>query len=202
MVPNRIINKRKVNEAMINMRWIADFQGALTFPVLIEYFELFQWLNRVELQFGVPDAHNWRLSTSGQFTTKSAYTAMFQGAIAFEPAERVWRTWSPSKCRFFIWLVEHDMYWMADKLARRGLDHLERCPLCDQQAETINHLLVSCVFARQVWDGLLQPVGLLELVPQPVDEVFDEWWRSSNMRVHGHIRKGFNSLMVLGAWVI
>jgi hypothetical protein len=91
---------------------------------------------------------------------------------------------------------------MADKLARRGLDHPERCPLCDQQAETINHLLVSCVFARQVWDGLLQPVGLLELVPQPVDEVFDEWWRSSNMRVHGHIRKGFNSLVVLGAWVI
>jgi hypothetical protein len=42
MVPNRIINKRKVNEAMLTMRWIADFQGALTFSVLIEYFELFQ----------------------------------------------------------------------------------------------------------------------------------------------------------------
>jgi hypothetical protein len=36
MIPNRIINKRKVNEAMLNMLWIADFQGALTFPVLIE----------------------------------------------------------------------------------------------------------------------------------------------------------------------
>jgi hypothetical protein len=58
MVPNRIINKRKVNEAMLNMRWIADFQGALTFPVLIEYFVLFQWPDRVELQFGVPDAHS------------------------------------------------------------------------------------------------------------------------------------------------
>jgi hypothetical protein len=45
-------------------------------------------------------------------------------------------------------------------------------------------------------------VGLLELVPQPVDVVFHEWWRSSNMRVHGHVRKGFNSLVVLGVWVI
>jgi hypothetical protein len=93
---------------------------------------------------------------------------MFQGAIHFEPAERVWRTWTTSKCRFFIWLVEHNMCWTSDKLAKRGtgMDHPEQCPLCDQQAETINHLLVSCIFARQVWTDLFQPVGLLEFVPQ------------------------------------
>jgi hypothetical protein len=87
MVPSRIINKRKVNEAMLNIRSIADFQGALTFPVLFEYIELYQLLDQVKLQLGVPDTHIWRLSTSGQFTTKSAYAAMFQGAIAFELAE-------------------------------------------------------------------------------------------------------------------
>jgi hypothetical protein len=75
MVPSRIINKRKVNEAMLNMRWIADFQGALTFPVLFEYIELYQLLDQVKLQLGVPDTHIWRLSTLGQFTTKSAYAA-------------------------------------------------------------------------------------------------------------------------------
>jgi hypothetical protein len=87
MVPSRIINKRKVNEAMLNIRSIADFQGALTFLVLFEYIELYQLLDQVKLQLGVPDTHIWRLSTSGQFTTKSAYAAMFQGAIAFELAE-------------------------------------------------------------------------------------------------------------------
>jgi hypothetical protein len=45
-------------------------------------------------------------------------------------------------------------------------------------------------------------VALLELVRQPNDEVFEEWWRTSNLWVHGHHRKGFNSLVVLGAWVI
>jgi hypothetical protein len=38
--------------------------------------------------------------------------------------------------------------------------------MCDQQDETISHLLTSCVFARQVWSGLLQPVGLLALMQQ------------------------------------
>jgi hypothetical protein len=45
-------------------------------------------------------------------------------------------------------------------------------------------------------------VALLELVPQPNDEVFEEWWHTSNLPVHGHHKKGFNSLVVLGAWVI
>jgi hypothetical protein len=82
------------------------------------------------------------------------------------------------------------------------MDHPEQCPLCDQQAETINHLLVSCVFTKQVWTGLFQLVALLELVPQLNDEVFNDWWRTSALRVQGQQRKCFNSLVVLGAWVI
>jgi hypothetical protein len=164
--------------------------------------ELHQVLDQIELRPGVPDVHLWRLAASGQFSTKSAYTAMFQGATSFEPVERVWRTWAPNKCRFFIWLVQHNQCWTSNKLAQRGMDHPEHCPLCDQQDETINHLLASCVFARQVWAGLLQLAGLMELIAQPHDEVFEDWWRNASMRVPGQLRKGFNSLVVLGAWVI
>jgi hypothetical protein len=146
--------------------------------------------------------HLWRLVASGQFSSKSANTSMFQGVTLFEPAERVWRTWAPNKCRYFIWLVEHNWCWTSDKLTKRGLDHPERCPLCDQQDKTINHLLAPSVFVRQVWAGLLQPAGLMELTPQPHDEVFEDWWRIASMRVLGQLKKGFNSLVVLGAWVI
>jgi hypothetical protein len=127
-------------------RWVTDFHGALTVPVLMEYIEL----DQVVLQPDIPDEQTWRLSPTGQFSTKSAYVAMFQGAIPFEPTERVWKTWAPSKCKFFIWLVEHNRCWTADKFEKRGLDHPKQCPLCDQQLETINHLLVSCIFARQI----------------------------------------------------
>jgi hypothetical protein len=194
---------KQVKEAMLNLRWVTDFQGALTVPVLMEYIELYQELDQVVLQPDIPDGHTWRLSPTGQFSTKLAYVAMFQGAIPFEPAERVWKTWAPSKCKFFIWLVEHNRCWTADKLAKRGLDHPEQCPLYDQQLETINHLLVLCVFTRQIWASLLQPVGMLELVPQLTDEAFEDWWRTSSLRVQEEEqRKGFNSLVVLGVWVI
>jgi hypothetical protein len=45
---------------------------------------------------------------------------------------------------FFIWLVAQNRCWTADRLAKRGLNHPNKCPLCDQNAESINHLLVSC----------------------------------------------------------
>jgi hypothetical protein len=61
MVPKRIVNKRKVSETLLNLRWISDFQGALSFQVLLEYFELYQRLEGVVLQSEMSDAHIWRL---------------------------------------------------------------------------------------------------------------------------------------------
>jgi hypothetical protein len=43
------------------------------------------------------------------------------------------------------------------------LNHPKCCPLCDQEAKSINHLLVKYVFARQFWFYLLKTVGLEEL---------------------------------------
>jgi hypothetical protein len=126
---------------------------------------------------------------------------LFQGTIGFKPAERG-KTWAPGKCKFFIWLVEHDLCWTADRLAKRGLDHPERCPLCDQEAECINHLLVGCVFAKQFWFGLLKFMGLQGVCPMPDDLSFESWWRRSSSRVADPLKKGFNSLLILGAWTI
>jgi hypothetical protein len=84
-----------------------------------------------------------------------------------EDYERVWRSWAPPKCCFFIWLVAQNRCWTADHLAKRGLNHPIRCPLCDQQGETLNHLLVNCVFSRIFWYNLLIKFGLHSLAPQP-----------------------------------
>jgi len=85
---------------------------------------------------------------------------MFIGSTHFRPWERIWKSWAPGKCKFFMWLATHNRCWTVDQLARKGLPHPECCPLCDQMDETIDHLLVSCVFTRQFWFRLLRSVGL------------------------------------------
>jgi hypothetical protein len=64
----------------------------------------------------------------------------------------------------------------------------------------INHLLVSCVFARQFWFYLLQHFGIQQFCPQPSDWSFDLWWENSSNATVGLTRRGFNSLVILGAW--
>jgi hypothetical protein len=101
-----------------------------------------------------------------------------------------------------MWLATHKRCWTSDQLVRRGLPHPEHCPLCDQEDETLDHLLVSCVFTRQFWYTVLQQVGLQSLAPQQTDLVFDEWWEKTNMAASGITKRGLNSLVILGAWTI
>jgi hypothetical protein len=125
MVPKRIANKQKASEALQNLNWTADFRRALSVTTILEFMVLFQQVEEVTLQSGVPDTHIWRLSSTGQYSARSAYTALFQGDVFFEPVERIWKSWAPGKCKFFMWLVEHNKCWTADRLARRGMDHLD-----------------------------------------------------------------------------
>ena len=55
---------------------------------------------------------------------------------------------------------------MANQMERRGLPFLELCLLCDQEGETAQYILTTCVFARQFWYNLLAPQGLADLVPE------------------------------------
>jgi hypothetical protein len=74
--------------------------------------------------------------------------------------------------------------------------------LCDQDEETIDHLLISCIFARQFWFNLLQQVHIQQLAPQPGATSFMDWRRNANERSTRLIQKRFNSLVVLEAWTL
>jgi hypothetical protein len=140
--------QRMVETALQNHAWVSDIQGNLTIDIIVDYIQLWGLINELQLLPEVDDAHKWRLDSAGQYSSKSAYNNLFLGATMFVPCERISKSWAPPKCKMLMWLVAHKRCWTADHFARHGLDHPKKCPLCDQEDETIDHLLVACVFTR------------------------------------------------------
>jgi hypothetical protein len=77
---------------------------------------------------------------------------------------------------------------------------LSQCLLCDQVDETIHHIMVGCVFSRELWFQMLSLVGLQGCTPEPGEEKFQEWWRTIELKVPKQAHAGFNSLLSLILW--
>jgi hypothetical protein len=95
-----------------------------------------------------------------------------------------------------------DQNWTADRLQKRGLPHSEHRPLCDQDDEIAQHILTSCISARQFWFSMLQPLHLAHLVPTSRSSSFVDCWKKAEKKVQRHHRRGFNSSCIMGAWIL
>jgi hypothetical protein len=66
-----------------------------------EFFQIWDLVREVRLLSDVPDQHIWTLSSSGSYSSKSAYDRFMMGKVGFAPAELIWRSWAPPRCKFF-----------------------------------------------------------------------------------------------------
>jgi hypothetical protein len=175
--------------------WINDISGSISVGALAYFMRLWDMVAQVDLCLDKEDKHIFQLAANGCISL-----SLFLGSMDFESYERIWKTWAPPKYRFFLWLVAHKKCWTTNRLEKRGLDHPERCPLCDHEREIIDHLLVTCVFSRECWFLLLRQFRLQVLAPQLSNTNFMEWWHEANETIHGPFIDGLNSLIMLGAW--
>ena len=141
---------------LFNNIWARDITGAL---ILVQYLRVWRVLHDITLN----PLQVWKWSPDGQYTASSAYMAFFVGSSSLLGAKELWKVKAPSKVKFFFWLALHCRLWKADRRRRHGLQDSDECNLCAQEAETCAHLFTRCVMARQLWQQLLQPLGLLSL---------------------------------------
>jgi hypothetical protein len=108
---------------------------------------------------------------------------------------------APNKYKFFVWLVLLRRCWMMDRWYRRGLHADNSCGLCLQELELVDHLMVQCVFSREVWFLTLRRCGWEILTPSTV-HTFGGWWVECQKQVVKGRRKVFDSLVISVAWSI
>ncbi|XP_066391907.1 uncharacterized protein [Miscanthus floridulus] len=107
----------------------------------------------------------------------------------------------PPRVKFFFWLALHGRLWTAERRMRHGLQQDTTCIICDQQDETTDHLLASCVFTHEVWHRLLSREGFMHLVPSD-DSRLADWWQNTRSSIPKHFRRSFDSLVLLVSWMV
>jgi hypothetical protein len=137
---------------------------------------------------GNADRLVWRWTQQGTYSSSSAYRA----------CTRIWSTWAPLRVRLFLWLAIRGRHRTADRRHRHGLDARDECYLCDQDSETIDHIISSCSFSRHIWWTILAVLGV-DASQVGGGSVID-WWEHWRQRWHGDKRKGANTLFALVAW--
>jgi hypothetical protein len=197
------VPKRKwgvtVTEALHDHAWVHHFTGARTMRLLTKFIGLCRLLEQVQLSPGTPDIFAWKLTASQQYSAASAYGAMFFGCSRPLGARQVWKTSAPPRTKLFFWLVLHKKCWTADRRWRHGLQDGNSCIMCDQGAETMDHIILGCVFSREVWSSCLRTYHLHQAVSVQEQDIMI-WWTNTRKLLPKQIRRGFDSLFFLVAW--
>jgi hypothetical protein len=176
MIPTRLANIRTVKDDLSG-QWLRNCAPNLGEAALADLFLLWHMIANITLDYTREDVLVWGWMKDGCFSSKSAYDAFFAGRTRAPASEQIWKSRAPYGYKFFAWLASKNRCWMADRLERWGLPHPPACSLCDQEPETLQHLLLGCVVARQVWAWVLQFWGKQDWLPA-VDTDLVEWWNS------------------------
>jgi hypothetical protein len=136
--------------------WLDDIPANLDALAIDELLAVAGRVEGLVVTIGVPDVLRWNWGAKDTYSAKSCYLGMFHGSVAMAGALQVWKSRSPAKCKFFLWLALRDRCWTADGLERRRLPCPSACPFCDQDHESIARLLLGCVLAREVWAARLR----------------------------------------------
>jgi hypothetical protein len=188
---------RTVVQAFQNDAWIRDISGSLSVAALAQYIQLWIKLSDVHLDASQQDKFVLRWTTHQQHSASSAYRAFFHGQCGIPGATVLCKMKAPPSCKFFIWLSLMGRCWTSERLQRHGLPDNGPCALCSQDSELIQHLLVACVFSREVWHRMFRNEHLQAIVPS-ASSSWPDWWLQAKEKGGG---KWSQSLRNFGGFV-
>eukprot|EP00253_Pinus_taeda_P011149 PITA_11149 len=110
-----------------------------------------------------PDELKWVFAQNGLYSPKVGYNWMMSQKGWENPdwwEKSLWKLKGPAKSKFFFWCVLLQKVSMWDFLQRRGRIGPGRCPLCKDNAKTVQHLFLFCPFNSSLWAEMLSMINI------------------------------------------
>ncbi|RVW52364.1 hypothetical protein CK203_072021 [Vitis vinifera] len=117
----------------------------------------------------------WRETKDEIFLVKSLYSTLASRRVVQFPNSIIWSPCVPTKVCFFAWEASWGKVLTLDQLEKRGQFLANRCFLCCEEEESIDHILIQCSRARVLWELLFALFGVTWVLPFSVRYTFSGW---------------------------
>ena len=118
------------------------------------------WLGEKKVFVEGDDIVRWMEIKNGVFSVKSMYKALESRSSIPFPMKTIWSTCVQPKLCFFASEATWGKFLTLDQLYKIGFVLANRCFLCQECEETVNHLLLHCAKTRELWELLFALFGI------------------------------------------
>jgi hypothetical protein len=134
-----------------------------------------KWLYSSPIHPGSMDTICWNLGSREVFEVRSFYLALIQPSSSYFPWRSVWKAKVPSRVAFFLWTATLGKILTTDNLRKRRIIILDWCCMCKADGESVNHLLLHCPVARDLWNMIFSLFGISWVMPRGVVDLISCW---------------------------
>jgi hypothetical protein len=135
----------------------------------------FDRLYSISAQHGEGDSLVWNPSKKGLFEVRSFYEELIRKDGPPFPWKNIWRVKAPTRVAFFVWSAALGKILTHDNLRKMNVIVIEWCCLCKKSGESIDHLLLHCDIARDLWSYILIVFGVQWVMSRTVLELLNSW---------------------------
>jgi hypothetical protein len=128
------------------------------------------------LKIGIrEDTIYWGLAKNKCFTLSSYYKALSGTSHVSFPSKIIWKSRAPPRVAFFVWTAALGKIMTIDNLQKRHVLIMDWCCMCKKGGEIVDHLLLHCPFAWELWSMVFDLFGVLWVMPRSIVEMLDCW---------------------------
>ena len=150
---------------------------------------------------GGMDSICWTPSRRGIFEVHSFYSVLVQpNPQGIFPWKCVWKAKVPPRVAFFMWTAALGKILTTENLRKRRVIMLDWCCMCKSSGKSVNHLLMHCPIAQELWNMVLILFGLFWVMPQDVIDLLNCWNGNRGKSEAGKIWKMIPQCLMWCLW--
>ena len=139
------------------------------------FYTFLDLINSLPLNGEGQDKLCWKPIGNKNFKVSEFYLSLSSTLDISFPWKPVWRSKVPPRVAFFSWIASLGKILTTENLWYKGVTVVDWCFMCKKSGESVNHILLHCPIAYDLWSMVWAPFGLQWVMLHGVSDLFLSW---------------------------